>query len=193
MSNNSGLVTAKEWTEIQKKGQLLETAQDLKALRALSLYGRRLPLPLIQESLGVKRAQAYNLIKRGREVVGIEEHDVIPKTILLMDDLIRDAFVQIQDLEQNPTDEDGKPLSKPAVNAAKNAVKAQINSFVMTQLQAAKLALTPTGITTTAAIISLKEGVAMRLKEEPKSVKQLMEEIERESSQRKASGETQGT
>lgn len=72
---------------------LVETPDDIRALQALSLYGRRLPIPLIQQQLDVSRATAYRLIAHGKKLVHLDPKDAIPKAILLLDEFIRESLV----------------------------------------------------------------------------------------------------
>ena len=171
MSQTSGDVAVAN-DEIATESALVETEDDIRALRALGLYGRRLPLPLIQQ-LGVSRATAYRLIRRGKALIRLESDDALPKVFLLSDDLIRECLIQYQQVENN------SELTIAQKISLKAAILAQINAFLQTQIRATQ-AMTPKSETISVQTVESQEGRGTRIivkREQPKLASELLAEI----------------
>jgi hypothetical protein len=161
---------------IDDEPTVIESREDLRAIRTVIAYARRLPIPLIEQQTGVSRAQVYRDIKRGREILGIDLSQLVTDLFILSDDIIREAWAQYTSID-NLTDETGKPLSTSAKNARKMAILAQINSFLMTRVQTSRLlASSRTTITT----FPTERGPAIQVKRDTKTVDELMDELRRE-------------
>ena len=165
---------------ISQENTLVETPDDIRAIQALSLYARRLPVPLIGQQLGVSRATAYRLIDHGKQLVGPVLTETVLKTLLLSDDLIRQSFLQLQEID-NMIDDEGKPVSQIAKQVAKQAITNQINQFLQTQLKAVQVSQ-PKSESVTVESVQTEQGTGTRitLKRESKTVTELMEELRKE-------------
>jgi transcriptional antiterminator len=159
-----------------ERAKVIESPEDLRAIRTVIAYARRVPIPLIQQQMGVSRAQVYRDLKRGREILGIEAAQVIPDLFLQSDDIIREAWAQFNSID-HLTDESGKPLSTATKSARRMAILAQINSFLMTRTQVARLLMVrQTSITA----VPTDDGTAIQVRRESKTINELMEGLRRE-------------
>lgn len=154
---------------------IVETQHDVTALRAMSLHAKRMPVPLIAQQMNVSPRTIRRYIQHARELLKEDPVWMIHDFLAMNDDLIRETWIRFQNLERN------EELKEPTKESVRAELLQMVNNLMRTRWEAIKALAGVGEKSVTATILKTAEGFAMQLKEEPKSVKTLMDEIEAEA------------